>query len=164
MSTALAFDYYQPAAASLGLIRIQASDDGLTAITFLDATDHDTASPAPQPNAHTRLCQQQLAEYFAGQRTRFELPLAASGTPFQQQVWRRLCDIPFGATASYADIAARLDNPRAVRAVGAANGRNPLAIVVPCHRVIGRDGSLTGYAGGLARKRWLLAHEAAARA
>ena len=85
------------------------------------------------------------------------------GTAFQQQVWRRLCDIPFGVTASYADIAARLDNPRAVRAVGAANGRNPLAIVVPCHRVIGRDGSLTGYAGGLARKRWLLAHEASRR-
>ena len=161
MTSPLACDYYQPPAATLGLIRIQASDDGLTAITFMEPTAVDTADPAPQPNAHTRLCQQQLAEYFAGQRTRFELPLAARGTSFQQQVWRRLCDIPFGTTASYADIAARLDNPRAVRAVGAANGRNPLAIVVPCHRVIGRDGSLTGYAGGLARKRWLLAHEGA---
>lgn len=160
MNSPLAFDYYQPPAATLGLIRIQASDDGLTAITFIEPTAVDTAA---QPNAHTRLCQQQLAEYFAGQRTRFELPLAARGTAFQQQVWRRLCDIPFGVTASYADIAARLDNPRAVRAVGAANGRNPLAIVVPCHRVIGRDGSLTGYAGGLARKRWLLAHEASRR-
>lgn len=157
MNSAVAFDYYQPPAATLGLIRIQASDNGLTAITFIEPTAVGTAA---QPNAHTRLCQQQLAEYFAGQRTRFELPLAARGTSFQQQVWHRLCDIPFGTTASYADIAARLDNPRAVRAVGAANGRNPLAIVVPCHRVIGRDGSLTGYAGGLARKRWLLAHEA----
>ena len=163
MTSPLACDYYQPPAATLGLIRIQANDDGLTAITFMEPTAVDTADPAPQPNAHTRLCQQQLAEYFAGQRTRFELPLAARGTSFQQQVWRRLCDIPFGTTASYADIAARLDNPRAVRAVGAANGRNPLAIVVPCHRVIGRDGSLTGYAGGLARKRWLLAHEASRR-
>lgn len=102
----------------------------------------------------------QLEAYFAGMRTAFDLPLAPVGTAFQQGVWQALCTIPHGRTASYGDIARAIGNPKAVRAVGLANGRNPLSIVVPCHRVIGRDGSLTGYGGGLERKRWLLAHEA----
>lgn len=101
----------------------------------------------------------QLAEYLAGRRTTFDLPLRAEGTPFQRAVWAALAQIPFGETTSYAAIARAIGRPNAVRAVGAANGRNPLAIVVPCHRVIGRDGTLTGYAGGLAAKRWLLDHE-----
>ncbi|MFO1076322.1 MAG: methylated-DNA--[protein]-cysteine S-methyltransferase [Planctomycetota bacterium] len=104
----------------------------------------------------------QLAEYFAGARTRFDLELAPAGTPFQQRVWRALCAIPFGSTCSYGHIAARIGKPTASRAVGAANGRNPIAIVVPCHRVVGGDGTLTGYAGGLDKKRWLLALEARA--
>jgi methylated-DNA-[protein]-cysteine S-methyltransferase len=102
---------------------------------------------------------QQLAEYFAGQRRHFDLPLALRGTPFQEQVWQALTEIPYGATWSYGQLAERIGNPRAVRAVGLANGRNPISILVPCHRVIGADGSLTGYGGGLERKRWLLAHE-----
>ena len=101
----------------------------------------------------------QLAEYFAGERTEFALDLAPAGTPFQQRVWARLLEIPYGETTSYGRLADELGNPRSVRAVGLANGRNPISIVVPCHRVIGADGSLVGYGGGLERKRALLAHE-----
>jgi len=101
-----------------------------------------------------------LDAYFSGRAVAFDVPLAPTGTPFQRAVWTALRDIPFGATASYAEIARRIGRPRAVRAVGAANARNPIAIFVPCHRVIGSDGSLTGYAGGLERKRALLALEA----
>jgi methylated-DNA-[protein]-cysteine S-methyltransferase len=107
---------------------------------------------------------EQFAAYFAGHLQRFELPLSAPGTDFQQQVWQALGRIPYGQTRSYADIALDIGNPKSVRAVGAANGRNPLAIIVPCHRVIGRDGSLTGYAGGLAIKQFLLALEQQHRA
>jgi methylated-DNA-[protein]-cysteine S-methyltransferase len=102
----------------------------------------------------------QLEEYFAGERREFELDLAPSGTPFQLSVWRALCAIPYGETASYGEIAAAVGQPGAARAVGGANNRNPIAIVVPCHRVIGASGSLTGYGGGLPRKRQLLALEA----
>jgi len=103
--------------------------------------------------------ERQLTAWFKGERTGFDLKLAPKGTPFQLAVWRALREIPFGETCSYRDLAARVGRPKAVRAVGAANGRNPIAIVVPCHRVIGADGTLTGYGGGLPRKRWLLAHE-----
>ena len=102
----------------------------------------------------------QMEAYFAGALTSFDLPLAPRGTPFQEQVWGALRSIPYGKTASYRDIAVQVGNPTAVRAVGAANGRNPIAIIVPCHRVIGADGSLTGYGGGMERKRWLLDLEA----
>ncbi|MCC6407393.1 MAG: methylated-DNA--[protein]-cysteine S-methyltransferase [Planctomycetes bacterium] len=105
----------------------------------------------------------ELAAYFAGERESFDLELSPRGTPFQRAVWQALCAIPFGETRSYAELARRIGRPKAVRAVGAANGANPWAIVVPCHRVIGADGSLTGYAGGLERKRELLARERAAR-
>jgi methylated-DNA-[protein]-cysteine S-methyltransferase len=101
----------------------------------------------------------QVREYFAGARTRFDLPLAPSGTPFQQRVWRELLRIPCGTTVTYGDIARGIGAPNSVRAVGAAIGRNRISIVVPCHRVVGSDGTLTGYAGGLERKRALLAHE-----
>ena len=103
----------------------------------------------------------ELAAYARDPHTRFDVPLDLQGTPFQREVWRSLSEIPAGRTVSYADIAARIGRPRAVRAVGAAVGANPVAIIVPCHRVIGRDGSLTGYAGGLARKTTLLRHEGA---
>jgi methylated-DNA-[protein]-cysteine S-methyltransferase len=101
----------------------------------------------------------QLSEYFAGSRREFDLPLHLHGTVFQTRVWRELAEIPYGRTWSYGELAKRIDKPSASRAVGLANGRNPISILVPCHRVIGADGSLTGYGGGLDRKRWLLAHE-----
>jgi methylated-DNA-[protein]-cysteine S-methyltransferase len=101
----------------------------------------------------------QLAEYFDGARREFDLPLRLQGTTFQTRVWRELTVIPYGQTWSYGQLAQRIDKPSASRAVGLANGRNPIAILVPCHRVIGADGTLTGYGGGLERKRWLLAHE-----
>ncbi|MCW8193455.1 methylated-DNA--[protein]-cysteine S-methyltransferase [Proteobacteria bacterium 005FR1] len=106
---------------------------------------------------------EQLSEYFAGERQSFTLRLRASGTHFQKSVWKALTEIPFGVTASYRDIAEKIGSPKAVRAVGLANGRNPIGIIVPCHRVIGANGKLTGYAGGLPRKRWLLSHEAQQR-
>ena len=101
----------------------------------------------------------QLADYFAGTRRTFDLPLASVGTAFQEAVWKGLRDIEYGHTESYLKLATRIGSPTAVRAVGAANGRNPISIVVPCHRVIGANGSLTGYAGGMEAKRWLLGHE-----
>lgn len=103
---------------------------------------------------------EQLQQYFAGERTTFDLPLAIDGGAFQRRVWRALLDIPYGETASYGEIAARIGAPGAARAVGLANGRNPIAVIVPCHRVIGADGTLTGYGGGLERKRLLLDLEA----
>lgn len=102
----------------------------------------------------------QLAEYFAGTRTRFDLPLAPRGTPFQLMCWRALLEIDYGATTSYGALAGAIRRPSASRAVGAANGRNPISIIIPCHRVIGATGELTGYGGGLPAKRWLLDHEA----
>lgn len=102
----------------------------------------------------------QLAAYFAGDRTEFTLPLAPRGTAFQRQVWEQLRAIPYGETISYGELARRVGNPNASRAVGAANGRNPIGIIVPCHRVIGSNGALTGYGGGLPNKKTLLAHEA----
>jgi methylated-DNA-[protein]-cysteine S-methyltransferase len=101
----------------------------------------------------------QLGEYFRGERRRFDLPLSFAGTEFQMRVWQALLTIPYGETRSYGEIARQIGAPKAVRAVGAANGRNPISIVAPCHRVIGASGSLTGFAGGLAAKRWLLALE-----
>ena len=139
----------------LGLIEITGSASGIQAVRFrddppaIDSTCPDTLAP----------CVEQLHAYFEGTLTAFDLPLDLRGTPFQRRVWQALLAIPFGATRSYADIARALGDPNAVRAVGTANGRNPIAIIVPCHRVIGSDGSLTGYGGGLWRKEWLLAHE-----
>ncbi len=103
----------------------------------------------------------QLGDYFAGTRQAFSVPLDLVGTPFQMKAWLALADIPYGTTVSYADQARRIGHPTAIRAVGAANGRNPVAIFLPCHRIIGSDGSLTGFGGGLERKRYLLEHEAA---
>ncbi len=102
----------------------------------------------------------QLDAYFAGDLRAFDVPLAVAGTPFQRAVWAALCEVPYGTTTTYGALAARLGRPAAARAVGAANGRNPISILVPCHRVVGASGALTGYAGGVERKRWLLAHEA----
>ena len=120
------------------------------------------ASPPATPCADDPVllaAARQLGEYFAGARRRFDLPLRLAGTDFQRTVWRALLTIPFAATRYYAELAGEIDHPRACRAVGAANGKNPISIIVPCHRVLGSDGSLTGYAGGQPAKRWLLDHE-----
>lgn len=154
--------YHPPAESPLGVILIRASDTGLSEIAFIDPQvdpQDKAADEAPRPHPHVQRCQEQLAEYFSGRRYAFDLSLDPKGTPFQRRVWEQLRGIPFGETRSYADIAARIGNLKAQRAVGAANGRNPLSIVVPCHRVIGSNGRLTGYAGGLPRKQWLLEHE-----
>ena len=110
-------------------------------------------------NEHTRQAAQEMAEYFQGTRTAFDMVLDTPGTDFQRQVWATLCRIPFGETTHYQAMAERVGRPDAVRAVGAAIGSNRVAVVIPCHRVLGKDGSLTGYAGGMQRKAWLLAHE-----
>lgn len=114
------------------------------------------ATPGRRSPAEFGALREQLAAYFAGELKRFDLPLAPAGAEFEQRVWRLLQQIPYGTTTSYGAIARQLKSPNAARAVGTANGRNPIAIVIPCHRVIGADGSLTGYGGGLARKRLLL--------
>ncbi|MGH8232674.1 MAG: methylated-DNA--[protein]-cysteine S-methyltransferase [Rhodanobacteraceae bacterium] len=133
-----------------GLVEIGLPHGGVTSPPPAEAK-------AGKPKLHAAA--RQLDEYFAGKRRQFDLPLRPSGTPFQLEVWGALLAIPYGETVSYADIARRIRRPRAVRAVGAANGANPLAIIVPCHRVIGSHGDLVGYGGGLPAKRWLLALE-----
>ena len=151
-------------ATPLGPMRAVFDGPALVELAFVDA--HATVAaqvPAQVPTpvaSHLAALQAALDAYFSGRDEPFDVPLAPAGTPFQREVWTALRQIPFGATASYAEIARRIGRPRAMRAVGAANARNPIAILVPCHRVIGADGSLTGYAGGLERKRALLALEA----
>lgn len=130
------------------------------ALSGLFMPQHRHRPPLPEhavrDDAAFAAAREQLAAYFAGERTDFDLPVAATGTPFQHEVWHALTEIPYGTTWSYGDLAQRIGKPAAVRAVGLANGRNPVSIVVPCHRVVGADGSLTGYGGGLDRKRFLL--------
>lgn len=138
----------------IGFLWIEANEQGLFALTF-----KETRVEQINPNAMTELAKQQLLEYFSEKRRSFSIPLAATGTEFQQSVWQALGQIPFGETCSYLDIAKSIGNPKACRAVGAANGKNPIPIIVPCHRVIGSNQKLTGFAGGLDRKAWLLTHE-----
>jgi methylated-DNA-[protein]-cysteine S-methyltransferase len=148
----------------IGELLLTASDSALTGVWFPGkgkvtcAPVNDGRGPA---NAVLARACEQLVEYFAGTRTTFAVPLEPAGTPFQRRVWEALRAIPYGATLSYSELARRLGDVRATRAVGAANGRNPIPIIVPCHRVVGADGSLTGFGGGLDRKRWLLEHEGA---
>ena len=148
----------------LGTLRLTACDGAITHIHLpTDAEpkpDGLVAGGGDASSAVLWAASQQLDEYFAGRRRQFDLPLAPSGTSFQRTAWRALSAIPFGETRSYGEQARAIGRPKAVRAVGGANGRNPIAIVVPCHRVIGSDGNLTGYAGGEPAKRWLLNHEA----
>jgi methylated-DNA-[protein]-cysteine S-methyltransferase len=141
----------------VGIAKITAEDDFITAITI---TDNDDATIDEPESAVLKMAIEQLAEYFAGKRKKFDLPIKQSGTDFQQQVWQQLLNIDYGTTVSYAQLSNQMKSPLAIRAIAAANGKNSLWIVVPCHRVIGSDGSLTGYAGGLWRKQWLLEHEA----
>lgn len=150
----------------VGKLKLVAGDAGLAAVLWENDRPHRVQLPEPAYGSNDPVLVQaseQLQEYFAGTRKEFDLPLAPVGTPFQQQVWQALRDIPFGETRTYGQLAAQLGNPLASRAVGAANGRNPISIIVPCHRVIGHSGKLTGFAGGLQAKEYLLSHEQSAR-
>lgn len=152
--------YHSP----VGLLKIVIQDGFVNEIIFLDNDDEKNAD-ASEENISTKnkavfkKCKVQFDEYFLGERKNFDLPIKQKGTLFQEKVWDELLKIPFGKTISYLQLSQRIGNVKSIRAVGTANGRNNLSIVVPCHRVIGSDGSLTGYAGGLWRKQWLLEHE-----
>jgi len=144
--------YYQ---STLGPLAIVATAQGLLSLEFTETTPRTTTDTYPI----LKQVVEQLDEYFALKRKTFTLPLALVGTPFQKKVWHELRRIPFGETVSYKQVAQAIGNPQAVRAVGTANGKNPIPIIIPCHRVIRHNGNLGGYGGGLSRKEWLLHHE-----
>ncbi|WP_410982273.1 methylated-DNA--[protein]-cysteine S-methyltransferase [Bacillus cereus] len=137
----------------IGLLEITANDEGIMSVIFVEERKKEIK------NQIVEQCLTELDEYFHQKRTEFTVPLSAIGTQFQKNVWDALYTIPFGVSASYLDIAEKVGNTKAVRAIGGANSRNPISIIVPCHRVIGKSGKLVGYAGGLWRKEWLLKHE-----
>ncbi|RLQ94295.1 methylated-DNA--[protein]-cysteine S-methyltransferase [Falsibacillus albus] len=143
----------------IGMLEIIGDDEGVISILFTEdeksPLEPDFSSPVP-----VKECYDQLDEYFQGKRSTFTFTIKFKGTPFQESVWRALTEIPFGETWSYKELAQFIGNEKAIRAVGTTNGKNLLSIVVPCHRVIGSNGKLTGYSGGLWRKKWLLEHEA----
>lgn len=139
----------------IGNIKITANDTGIVSVHF---TEESAETQMPE-NTITILCKTQLLEYFNHERKEFSVPLSPEGTVFQQTIWNHLCKIPYGYSTTYAELSVRYGNLKAIRAVGAANGANPIAILIPCHRVIGKNGKLVGYSGGLHRKEWLLQHE-----
>lgn len=141
----------------LGWVEFKASEQGITQLIFC-GQEKSTVNT----NHITERCKKQLQEYFSGHRQVFDVALDPKGTAFQQQVWHCLAQIPYGVTVSYLDIAKMINRPKGAQAVGGANGRNPISIIVPCHRVVGANGALTGYAGGIERKLWLLKHEGSA--
>jgi methylated-DNA-[protein]-cysteine S-methyltransferase len=138
----------------VGLLEIRCTEQGVRSVNFVEERAFET-----DENEFTQLVTNQLTEYFGGKRKVFDMPFDLEGTPFQQRVWQALLTVPFGKTRSYMDIAKAVGDSKAIRAVGTANGSNKIAIIIPCHRIIGSDGSLTGYAGGLHRKKWLLDFE-----
>lgn len=140
----------------IGIIKIEETEDCISSVIFLEE-EIDLIQPETKV---LKLAIQQLHEYFAGKRSTFDFPFYQPGTAFQQQVWAELNKVDFGKTQSYLQLSQQFGNPLAIRAIAAANGKNKLWMVVPCHRVIGTNGDLTGYAGGLWRKKWLLQHEA----
>ena len=140
----------------IGIVQVEENEGIISAISVLN---EETEMLEPQTEV-LKLAIEQLHEYFAGKRSMFDLPFEQTGTPFQQQVWQQLGKVDFGKTQSYLQMANNFGNPLAIRAIASANGKNKLWIVVPCHRIIGKNGELTGYAGGLWRKKWLLQHEA----
>jgi methylated-DNA-[protein]-cysteine S-methyltransferase len=144
----------------IGFLRLETNNKALTAIRFVDSAE-DTNIETPDLPAVLSDTAKQLKEYFKGDRSDFDIPVAPSGTNFEQEVWQELQQIGYGATITYVQLAHRLGDPNKVRAVGRANGQNPLPLIIPCHRVIGANNKLTGYAGGVERKRWLLQHEGA---
>ena len=141
----------------VGILRISCTDTHVASIKFIEKSEEQLTVPGNELSVQTTL---QLQEYFSGNRRVFSLPLEQSGSAFQEKVWQLLQQIPFGKTISYTTLSKQYGDVKAIRAVAAANGKNKLAIICPCHRVIGSNNSLTGYAGGLWRKQWLLAHEA----
>lgn len=152
----------------VGALELRSAGNALSHLLFVNTEKRSKQDEAQlsfhEPaDAILKDCIQQLQEYFDGKRFTFELPLQQEGTAFQQKVWTALCDIPYGRTISYMDLSKTIGDPKAIRAVGTANGSNNIAIIVPCHRVIGSNGSLTGYGGDLWRKRWLLDHEGKAK-
>jgi len=155
--------YYTELPSPLGMLLLAATDQGLRGLYFEEHKyfngPHGWQRDANHP--HLSKAASQLDEYFAGRRRDFDIALDLNGTPFQRAVWQALLELPFGGTSSYRAIAQRVGNPQAVRAAGTAIGRNPVSIIVPCHRVLGSSGALSGYAGGLERKQHLLAHELA---
>ena len=140
----------------IGQIKLTANESSVNSILFVF---DDTEMEEENINDVLTQCKMELSEYFSGKRKEFEVPISQAGTSFQQRVWNELVKIPYGKTVSYNFIAESLGDKKSIRAVGASNGKNQISIIVPCHRVIGSDGSLTGYAGGLWRKKWLLNHE-----
>lgn len=142
----------------IGSILIEAEDEQLTVVSFRDEVTITETGTTTSPILKTAI--KQLDEYFAGTRNHFDLPLHPQGTAFQQKVWDQLIKIPYAETVTYLHMAKRLGNVKSIRAAASANGKNPIGIIIPCHRVVGADGKLTGYAGGLHRKQWLLEHEA----
>ena len=139
----------------IGVLEVTGTEHGIMSVAFVESVDTEAACAT----SVVQQCIAELSQYFGGKRTRFSVLLNPGGTEFRGLVWHALRKIPFGRTKSYRDVAMAIDRPRSAHAVGGAVGHNPIAIIVPCHRVIGSDGSLTGYAGGLDRKRWLLEHE-----
>lgn len=140
----------------LGIASITGDEKGVSEISITNNTEEEHTNIIPET---LKEAVTQLQDYFEGKRDHFDIKLNPSGTDFQKKVWKELTKIPFGKTVTYLDIAKNLGDPKCIRAAASANGKNPLWIVIPCHRVIGSDGSLTGYAGGLWRKKWLLDHE-----
>jgi methylated-DNA-[protein]-cysteine S-methyltransferase len=152
--------FYHVMPSPIGDLTLVSNGRALTGVYMSDCRGSINLEPGwRRDEAELDPVARQLAAYFAGELREFDIPLAPEGTAFQKRVWMELCRIPFGETISYGHLARRIGQPTASRAVGLANGRNPIAIIVPCHRVIGADGSLTGYGGGLDRKKWLLVHE-----
>ncbi|TAJ55693.1 MAG: methylated-DNA--[protein]-cysteine S-methyltransferase [Nevskiaceae bacterium] len=153
---------YTTITSPVGELTLSAVGGRLTGVLFEDNRYPPDREGWRRDDADTALlmARRQLEEYFAGTRTDFDLPISPKGTEFQQRVWAALLEIPFGETRSYGEQARLIGDYKAVRAVGLANGRNPIPVIVPCHRVIGADGSMTGFGGGIERKKWLLAHEA----
>jgi len=149
--------YYQ---SPVGLIRISGNDHFISEVIFIDNIEKPVSDKRKHLPPLVIQCVEELIQYFHGQRKIFELPISQSGSAFQQKVWNELVGIPFGKTISYLELSRRLGDSKAIRAAAAANGRNNVAIIVPCHRVIGSNNKLVGYAGGLWRKKWLLEHEA----
>ncbi|EGU45900.1 MULTISPECIES: methylated-DNA--[protein]-cysteine S-methyltransferase [Vibrio] len=151
------FTYYD---SPLGTVTLQANEQGLLGVWFeTHTTKPEDLGIQEDSFPIFQSVKEQLERYFAGDAVQFDVPIAAKGTPFQQSVWHALTTIPYGETWSYAQLADAIGNPKAVRAVGLANGKNPVSVIVPCHRVIGKNGKLTGYAGGIERKQRLLTIE-----
>ena len=151
--------YIKQLSSPLGNLKISATDSGeITSIVFVEENDFYTTTNDPEIPILIE-AKKQLSEYFEGNRRDFNLKLSPVGTDFQKRVWQQLQTIPFGKTVSYQKMANELGDPKVIRAAASANGKNPISIIIPCHRVIGSNGSLTGYAGGLHRKKWLLSHE-----